>query len=358
MTTIQLGERVLKTYDGEVEIEVRDLRGNIHERRRERNIVKIFAKEILAHRLPYSKIWNPNAGSGEGAWVTHNIDLEEYAAKYIVFGASFDVNGNPLDAADTRFYTPDSVVGGYVPITLGTGAGGIDGAGNQYDALINAVPISEPYRPLKRIERIYFESSYQPAGTPLLQPDVRAINNIVVLETTLYKDEYNGFGLTSSDFFTLTEVALVSAAEIGSVGQCECNPRDIFLTGETTTVADNSPFPATASGTDTISLDPSVVDVDAIQEGNQIKIVDPSSTPAEDAILGQLNPYYLVINKALGGRDITLDRTPVTSANVALTGAIGVLRDGFRMFSHRILKTPVKKSEDFEIIVRWRIIMN
>jgi hypothetical protein len=102
MTTIQLGERVLKTYDGEVEIEIRDLRGNIHERRRERNIVKIFAKEILAHRLPYSKIWDPNAGSGEGAWVTHNIDLEEYAAKYIVFGASFDANGNPLDATDTR----------------------------------------------------------------------------------------------------------------------------------------------------------------------------------------------------------------------------------------------------------------
>lgn len=345
MSTIGITDNVLKTYDGEVEIEIRDLRGNIHERRREHNIVKIFAKEILSHRIPYSKIWDPTGGSGAGDWVAHNIDLEEFAAKYIVFGASFDENGNPLDAADTRYYTPDSIVGGYVPIPLGTGA--------EYDGgLINAIPIAEPYRPLKRIERIYFEPSYQPAGTPLLQPDVRAINNIVVLETTLRKDEYNGFGITTSDFFTLTEVALVGAAEIGSVGACECDPRDIFLTG------DNGPLLATASGTSTISLDSSVTAVDLIKEGDQIKIVDQAYTAADDAILDQLNPYYLVTNKALGGRDITLDRTPVTVSNVALTGAIGVLRDGFRIFSHRILKTPVKKSEDFEIVVRWRIILN
>jgi hypothetical protein len=345
MSTIQLSDRVLKTYDGEVEIEIRDLRGNVHERRRERNIIKIFAKEILAHRLPYSKVWNPNAGTGSGAWEIHNIDLEEFAAKYIVFGASFDANGYPLDSADPRYYVPDPIVGGYVPITLGTGA--------EYDGgLINAIPIAEPYRPLKRIERIYFEPSYQPAGTPLLQPDVRAINNIVVLETTLRKEEYNGFGLTSSDFFTLTEVALVSAAEIGSVGDCECNPRDIFLVG------DNGPLPATASGTSTVSLDTSVTAVDLIKEGDQVKIVEQASTASADAILDQLNPYYLVINKALGGRDITLDRTPVTADNVALTGPIGLLRDGFRIFSHRILKTPVKKSEDFEIVVRWRIIYN
>ena len=68
--------------------------------------------------------------------------------------------------------------------------------------------------------------------------------------------------------------------------------------------------------------------------------------------------YDLVVNKALGGRDLTLDRTPVDADNIALTGDVGVLRDGFRIFSHRILKTPVKKSEDFEIVVRWRIIFN
>jgi hypothetical protein len=336
-----------RSYDGEVEIEVRDAngRGTIIERRREHNIVKIFAKEILSHRLAHDSVWDVNAGSGDGAWVSHNIDLDEFSAKYIVFGASFDANGNPLDAADTRYYTPDSVVGGYVPITLGAGA--------EYDGgLINPVPIAEPDRPLKRIERVYFEPSYQPAGTPLLQADVRAMNNIVVLETTLRKEEYNGFGLTSSDYFTLTEVALVGAAEMDSVGACECAPRDIFLTG------DSGPLLASASGTATISLDPSVSLVDLIKEGDQVKIVDHTSTAPDDAILDQLNPYYLVVSKTLGGRDITLDRTPVTDAGAALTGSIGVLRDGFRIFSHRILKTPVKKSEDFEIVCRWRIIMN
>ena len=78
----------------------------------------------------------------------------------------------------------------------------------------------------------------------------------------------------------------------------------------------------------------------------------------EYLILNQLNPYYLVISKAVGGRDITLDRVPVDVDNAPIAGDIGVLRDGFRIFSHRILKTPVKKSEDFEITVRWRIIMN
>lgn len=354
MTTINLNDqygyartphRITRSYEGEIEIEIRDVRGRVLERRREPNLVKIFAKEILAHRLPYSKVWDINANGGAGGWVTHNIDLEEFAAKYIVFGASFDDDGNPLDSTDTRFYTPDTISGGYIPISLGAGA--------EYDGgLINAIPIAEPDRPLKRIERVYFEPSYQPAGTPLLQADVRAMNNIVVLETTLRKTEYNGFGLTSSDYFTLTEVALVGAEEIDSVGACECDPRDIFLTG------DGGPLLASAAGTATVSLDPSVTDVDHIKEGDQVKIVEPGSTAADDSILDQLNPYYLVTSKALGGRDITLDRTPVTSDNVALTGSVGLLRDGFRIFSHRILKTPVKKSEDFEIVVRWRIIMN
>lgn len=336
-----------RSYSGEIEIEIRDLRGRVLRRIREHNIIKIFAKEILAHRLAYGKVWDPTAGTGSGDWVAHSIDLEAFAAKYIVFGASFDENGNPLDTADTRFYTPDSITGGYVPITLGTGA--------EYDGgLINAIPISEPTRPIKRIERIYFEPTYQPAGTPLLQADVRAINNVVVFETTLRKDEYNGFGLTAGDFFTLTEVALVGAAEVGSVGACECDPRDIFLTGE----SDGSPQLATASGTATITLDAGVGNVNLISEGDQVKIVESATTAADDSTLSQLNPYYLVINKSVGGRDITLDRTPVTSAGAALTGDIGVFKDGFRIFSHRALSSPVKKSSDFEIVVRWLIHMD
>ncbi len=336
-----------RTYRGEVEFEIRDLNGRTLSLQREPNLIKIQAKEILSHRLPHDRVWDPNASGGAGAWVAHTIDLDEFAAKYIVFGASFDSDGNPLDTADTRFYVNDTVTGGFIPITLGVGA--------EYDGgLINAVPISEPTRPLKKVERIFFESSYQPAGTPLLEADVRAMNNIVVLETTLRKAEYNGLGLTASDFFTITEVALVGAAERDSVGACECDPRDIFLTGS----ADGDPFVASTSGGATISLDSSETEVNAINEGDQIKIVAVDSTAADDLILGQVNPYYLIVSKAAGGRDMVLDRTPVDSSNTALTGNVGVFRDGFRVFSHRILKSPVKKSEDFEIVTRWRIIMN
>ena len=49
---------------------------------------------------------------------------------------------------------------------------------------------------------------------------------------------------------------------------------------------------------------------------------------------------------------------PVDDNNTPITGVVGVYRDGFRIFSHRILKSPIKKSSDFEIVVRWRIILN
>jgi len=337
----------VKSYQGEIEVIIKDKHGRVISSYREPNLVKIFAKEILAHRLPYSKVWDPNAATGAGDWVTHSLDLEEFAAKYIVFGATFDTNGYPLDVADTRYYMQDNVVGGYVPISLGVGA--------EYDGgLINAVPISEPQRPLKRIERIYFEPSYQPAGTPLLEADVRALNNILVLETTLLKEEYNGFGVTANDYMTISEVALVGAAEIGSVGQCECDPRTIFLTGDTNSTS----LMASATGVATISLDPSVALVDLIREGDQIKIVAEGSTATQVAILNQLNPYYLVVHKAVGGRDIVLDRVPVDNENNPIVGDIGILRDGFKVFSHRILKSPLKKSQDIEITVRWRIIFN
>lgn len=336
-----------KSYNGELEFEVRDVRGRTLRKWREPNLVKIFAKEILSHRIAPARVWDPNADSGAGGYVTHDIDLDEFSLKYIVFGASFDDNGAPLDTADTRFYTQDSVSGAFVPISLGVGA--------EYDGgLVNPIPISEPTRPLKRVERIFFENSYQPAGTPLLQADVRCINNVVVLETTLTKEEYNGLGVTGSDFFTLTEVALIGAEERDSVGACECDPRDIFLKGS----ADGGALLASANGTATVNLSITESEVDLIKEGDQVKIVAAESTAADDAELDQVSPYYLVVDKALGGRDITLDRVPVDSDNVALSGDIGLLRDGFRIFSHRILKTPVKKSEDFEIVVRWRIILN
>ncbi len=337
---------IVPSYRGEIEFEIKDVHGRIIETIRQQNLIKIFAKEILSHRIPYSKVWDPTAGAGAGAWVVNNLNLDEFAAKYIVFGASFDANGNPLDTADERYYTLDPVTGKFVPISLGVGA--------EFDGgLINPIPISEPNRPLKRIEKIYFGPTYQPAGTPLLQADVRAINNILYLETTLQQNEYNGFGVTSSDFFTITEVALVGAAEIGSVGACECDPRDIFLTGD-----NGHAMLAHANGTATVNLDPSEPLVDLIKEGDQIKIVVANTTSTSESILNQISPYYLVVSKFLGGRDIVLDRTPVDANNAALEGNVGLLRDGFRIFSHRVTDVPVRKSSNNVITVRWKIILN
>lgn len=337
-----------KSYAGELEFEIRDAKTkSLINSWREPNLVKIYAKEIFSHSIPHTKVWDPNANTGTGGWVTHNIDLDEFALKYIVFGASFDENHNPLGELDTRYYRFDEVTNSSVPIRLGVGA--------EYDGgLINAIPISEPVRPLKRIERIYFEPSYQPAGVPLLENDVRAINNVLVLETTLTKEEYNGFGLTSHDYFTITEVALVGAAEVDSVGACECDPRNIFLTAND----DGTPLLANANGSATINLSMSESLVDLIKEGDTIKIVSYDSTASDDAILGQISPYYLVVSKTLGGRDITLDRVPVDASNNAITGNIGLFRDGFKIFSHRILKSPVKKTSDHIITARWRIICN
>jgi hypothetical protein len=342
---INATETVAKSYKGEVEFIIRDKHGRVLQQIREPNIIKIDAKEILPHRLAHTRVWDPIGGSGDGAWVDHGIDTEEFSVKYIVFGASFDENGAPLNVADNRFYRIDSVTGTYVPVTLGVGA--------DYDGgLINAIPITEPSSPLKRIERIYFESSYQPSGSPLLQNDVRAMNNVIVFETTLTKDEYNGFGTTSADFFTITEVALVGAREVTTTGGTPINPRDYFLTGSSNSTT-GAPFLATASGTSTVALDAGE-DASAIVEGDRIKLINYDGSEITDLV----NPYFLVVSKAVGGRDLVLDRTPVTSNNnidLPIAGTVGILRDGFKVFSHRILRSPVKKSADFTITARWRI---
>lgn len=338
----------VRSYNGEIEIETRvPGTGQVVESRREHNIIKIFSKEIIAHRLPHFKVWDPNADSGAGAWVAHSLDLDDFSPKYICFGASFDSEGQPLDSADTRYYVQDSVSGTYVNRTLEVGATFNGG-------LINPIPISEPNRPLKRIERIYFEPTYQPAGVPLLQDDVRAMNNVVVFETVLRKDEYNGFGLTGSDFFTITECVLVAGKELDSVGACECDPHDLFMEGG----ADGNSLPCTASGSATITLADSVTGqyLDVIREGDQIKLVSPGSG-VDGGTLNQVSPYYLVISKVNGGRDIVLDRTPYDSSNTPIVGQVGAFKDGFKVFSHRILQTPYKKSRDFEMVVRWRIIL-
>lgn len=332
---------------GVIEFIIKDRRGNIIERRIEKNIVKIFAKEMLSHRLPSSQVWDPNSNT----WVNTNRDPnEEFSARYIIFGASFDENGVPLDSNDGRYYTVDPVTGSIIPIRLGPGAefGG---------GLINAIPIAEPNRPLKRVENISYEATYQPSGSPLVNPDVRAMNNIVVLETTLRPEEYNGFGLTSSDFFTITEVALIGGRKFDLIGSCECDPKKLFLEGPSGS-AGGAPLKCIANGSDVISIDPSETDVDLIKEGDQIKIVGIGDSAGATDSIQQVTPFYLVLSKAVGGRDVQLDRTVVDINNTPITGVIGVYRDTLRIFSHRILSAPIKKSSDFEIVVRWRIIMN
>jgi hypothetical protein len=165
----------------------------------------------------------------------------------------------------------------------------------------------------------------------------------MVVETTLRQEEYNGFGLTGSDFFTITEVALTSGKTVDSLGTCEITPRELFLDG---------PFSADATGGDVVSLD-LATDVDDIRQGDQIKIVEPDVTGG--GTFNQVNPYYLVLEKAGSGKDLVLDRTPVSQDGTPISGDIHVYRDTLRIFSHRILSTPARKSESFEIVIRWRI---
>jgi hypothetical protein len=157
---------------------------------------------------------------------------------------------------------------------------------------------------------------------------------------------------TSTDFFTITEVALVAGKELGSVGACELDPHDLFLEG-----SGDDAISATATGTATVTISPSEsAYVDVIKEGDTIKIVEAGGTADSVEAFDQVSPFYLVVSKAVSGSDMVLDRTPVSSAGVPLSGAVGVFKDGFRIFSHRVLSTPVKKSLDFEVVVRWRLI--
>lgn len=333
-------------YRGEVEIICKNKYGVVTDRIVEKNIIKIYAKEIISHRIAHNKVWDSTANSGAGAWVSSNIDENnDFAIKYFLFGASFDENGLPLDTADTRFYTQDPTSNSYIPIRLGQGA--------EYSGgLINAIPISEPTRPLKKVERIYFEPSYQPAGTPFLDSDVRAVNNVIVFETDLLIDEYNGIG--ASEFFTITEVALAAGRELTDSDACECDPTQLFLEG--TGGTENRSILVNLSGTATISIDPSdIASVDVIKEGDILRLVDVNDTAQDDVDLDQVSNYYLVVSKAVGGSDITLDRVPLDSNNDPLTGQAGAFRDTLRIFSHRILSAPVRKSSSTALSCRWRI---
>lgn len=343
---------------GIVEIIVKDRQGRIIQEIIDKNIIKIFAKEMLSHRLPSSEKWDPDANVGSGAWISSDVDPDDnYAARYILLGASFDENGTPLGTNDTRFYTQDPVTGQFVPIRL-------DPSAAYGGGLINAIPIAEPDRPVKKIENIRFDNSYQPTGNPLLDDSVRSINNILIVETVISPDEYNGFSGTDNDFFTISEVALAGGRRISDTTQCGLVPKDLFLQGlpggtDTTSSGYEVSVSAVANGTNVISIDSDepTSAISLFNVGNQIKIVNDGGTQDDYETINQVNPNYLVTDTS-GGRDLVLDRVPVDNNGSPLTGDIGIFKDTLKIFSHRILSTPLQKSSDFEITVRWNIIFN
>ena len=189
------------------------------------------------------------------------------------------------------------------------------------------------------------------------------MNNIVTLETTLQLNEYNGFGTSPSDYFVITEVALAGGYKFGAIGPpCGETPDQLFLQGSTSSGSAGGSFSAApiqciGNGTDTISINPSEIDTSTIVQGDQIKIVGPNDTRSQESI-NQVSPFYLVITKATGGRDITLDRTPVDINNNPIIGPIGVYRSTLRLFSQRVLSVPFSKTSDFQITCQWQIVYN
>jgi len=322
MRTINSKENV-RDFNGEVEIEVK-YKDKKSEKYTYKNIIKSFAKEIISHSIASANIWD----AGSGAWVS-GVDYSDYLPKYILLGASYDTDGDPIGLTDTRFYEYNAI-SGYQPVTL------TSGATNEGD-LINPIPISDPTRPLKKVEDISFESSYQPAGSPLLNSDVRAINNVVVYETTLLNEEYNGLTGFGSDSFLLTEIALAGGRYIITTGDCESTPSEVLEEG---------PYAATVNGGNILTLD-EASNADSILEGDQIRI-------STDSGMDISNPFYLVTDKFGSGRDIQLDRD-VTDDSSAYTGDVSIYKSTLRMFSHRILSTPITKDSTTEIVIRWRI---
>jgi hypothetical protein len=130
------------------------------------------------------------------------------------------------------------------------------------------------------------------------------------------------------------------------------------LEGVEDSEGDDSPIPSTATGGDVISIN-DVANAELIKEGDQIKVVSLSAdSSGAYGDLDQINPFYLVLSKSSTGLELQLDRVPVDSTQTPITGDIGVFRDTLRIFSHRILTSPFKKTSDIEVLVRWRLIFS
>lgn len=345
---IQSGYNIGSNTFGEIQLIFRDSKGNIVDRIIHHNIIKIFMKDHIAHTLPYGYKWDPTGGtSGSGDWVANTINNADlYFPKYIILGAAYDTStanyGAPLGTNDTDFYQTDPVSGQKVPITLYSGA-------NYTGGLIKAIPIDTSNNiPLKRIEDVDFDATYQPPGTPYLRDDVRALYNIVSFSTTLQTTEYNGFG-GSFTSFDICELALVSGPAFDStISDCNCDPHNLFLLGHGgnyDTDLSASPIEITlTSGSSTITLN-DASDANYIYEGDQIKFVSSHSMITE---------YFMVLSKS--GNQLTLDRVPKDDSNVNIpSGTYHIWVDRFRILAHSILPQPFSKTSALQVDITWKI---
>lgn len=336
---------------GKLEIIIKDKNGNVIDRRIDHNIIKIFMKDHIPHTLAYPYVWDPTGGTGEGDWVANVLNHADlYHPKYIILGAAFDTSpssyGSPLSTNDADYYETDPISGQKSPKTLYSGA--------EYGGgLIKPIPIKvSDGRPLKRIESATTElATYQPPGTPYLRNDVRALFNVLKLQTTLEIDEYNGFSDTYN-YFDICEVALVSGPAFGaSVSDCDCDPEQLFLLGDGCVYNDGGAttvdaMEVTLTAGSTILTLSNADNADCIYPGDQIKLIAPGYT--------QTTQHYLVYSKS--GNQLTLDRVPKDDQNVNLpSGTYTMWVDRHRILCHRILESPFSKTSALEVTIIWNI---
>ena len=343
---LQNNYNISQNTSGEIELLFKNKHGQIVDKKVFHNIIKIYMKDHIAHTLPYPYVWDPTGGTGSGDWVTNDVNRDLFFPKYIIIGAAYDTStanyGAPLNTNDTDYYKTDPISGQKVPITLYSG--------DTYNGLIKAIPINVSNNiPLKRIENISFDATYQPPGTPYLRSDVRAMYNIVSFKTTLTTSEYNGFG-GSYTSFDICELALVSGPAFdSSVSDCDCDPHTLFMMGDggnyDTGASAVSPIDISiVEGSNIITL-ANASNANYIYEGDQIKLISTHSMISE---------YYLVMNKS--GATLTLDRVPKDDTNTNLpSGNYTMWVDRFRMLAHSILPQPFSKTSALEVDITWKI---
>lgn len=317
---------------GTIQIITKNKHGQTIKTHTQTNTLKTHLKETLTHQIQPNNLWNPNANNGTGAWQPNTTKLDRTTPRYIILGASYDTNGNPIQN-DPRYYTTNNQ-NQTTPIKITPG-------NTHPNLLINPIPINTPNRPLKKIQNIYLTNTYQPAGTPTLQTDTQALNTTITFETTLQTEEYNGITGIGQDHFTITEIGIATGPEEYTTNPteavCEKLPHELF----------QNTYNVNLTGTATVVID-TTTDTTTLHQGDQVQITDPTGTT-------QLNNYYLIIHKTPGGHDITLDRIPTDTNGNPITGATTLIQNNMQIIAHRILTYPQTKNINTELTIRWSL---